>query len=187
MAKASPDSFTPRRLISMINSTIADRNRHPVGIQVGEGRCNLRHTRRDRNRDGQDIIGQQGRAGGLGRQFAQVIAGHNISAAAARVGMDGLFVRNGDDHHQGDNRERDGEHIAQRAAAGHGQDDHDFLGGIGRGGERIRGKNGQANRFSNRLMRRIGGLERVADQPAPPIFTWHCIDSGFEYPLSLFS
>ena len=79
----------------------ADGDPHPVGVQIGKGRSDLRHTGRNRNRHREDIIGQQRRAGGLGGQLAQVIARDNIGAAAARVGVDGLLVGNRDDHHQG--------------------------------------------------------------------------------------
>ena len=54
------------------------------------------------------------------------------------------------------------------AVPGNGQDDQDFLSGVGRRGERVGGEDRQADQLADGLVGRIGGRQRPADQPTGP-------------------
>jgi hypothetical protein len=118
----------------------------------------LRHARRDRYGHGQDIVGQQGGAGDLGRQLAQVVAGDDVGAAPARVGVNGLLIRNRDDSQQDDNGDGDGKRQRKGRRAGQSQHDQNLLGGVSCGGERVRRKHRQTDPLGDRLVRRVSRL-----------------------------
>ncbi len=88
----------------------------PVGEERRKCRGDLRHTRGDGHGHGQDVVGEQGRAGRLGGQLAQVVARDDVGAAAARVGMDRLFVGKGDNRQQDRDGDRDRETRSPSAA-----------------------------------------------------------------------
>ena len=141
---------------------------HPVGVQGGERRGDLRHARGDRHGHGEDVVGQQRGACGLRGQLAQVVAGHDVGAAAARIGVNGLLVRHGDDQQQGGDGDRDREHVAEGQAAAGRQDDQDLLRGVGRRRQRIRGENRQPDQLADGLVRRIGRRQRASDERGAP-------------------
>ncbi len=133
--------------------------------QGGVGRYDLGDAGGDRDGDRQDVVGEQGGPGGLGRQLSQVIAGDDVGAAAAGIGMDGLFVGNGDDRQQRHDGHGNGEEIAVGNGSGAGDDAQDLLGGIGGGGQGVGGKNGQPYSLADGLVRGVGGGDGPADDP----------------------
>ena len=95
-----PDSRMPRRL-SIVTSTMKPMpSADPVRLQLREGRDQRGHAGGDADRDGQDVADQQRRAGGQRRQLAEVVLGHDVAAAAVRVGLDRLPVGDADDDQQ---------------------------------------------------------------------------------------
>jgi len=78
--------------------TNADGDDYAEVGQIGEGRHDLGHAGGDRYSDGQDVVGQQRRAGDLGRHFAQVVAGDDVGPTTVGVSEDGLPVTDGDDN-----------------------------------------------------------------------------------------
>ena len=101
----------------MMNSTMADGDLDAIRVEVRERRCDLRDAGRDGHGDGQDVVGQQGGAGGLRGQLAQVVACDDVRAAAAGVGVDGLLVREGQDGQQDDDADGEGHGVAQAGRA----------------------------------------------------------------------
>ena len=65
----------------------------------------MRDAGGDRDRDGQNIIGQQRGRGDHRRNVAQVIAGNDIGAASVRIGVDRLFIRNCQQRQQRDGQQ----------------------------------------------------------------------------------
>lgn len=53
-----------------------------------DGRCAGRHA----DGDGKDIIGEDRAASHKGREFAEILPGHGIRAAAAGIGLGNLHV-----------------------------------------------------------------------------------------------
>ena len=68
------------------------RNRHFIWQQRRECRGDSGCSRADAYRNRQNIIDRKRSCGNEPRALAQVIAGHNIGAAAVRIGIDGLPV-----------------------------------------------------------------------------------------------
>ena len=65
-----------------------------------ERRLHRQHAAGDGHGDGQDVVGEQRRAGHQRRRLAEVGLGHDVGAAARRVGVDRLAVREDDDEEQ---------------------------------------------------------------------------------------
>ncbi len=161
-ASTMPDSFTPRRLTTITKTTSTIAEHHPVVVDDREGGGHLGDPRGDRDGDGQDVVHEQRRAGHLGRELPQVVAGHDVGPAPARVGVDRLLVREGDDGQQDDDRHRDRQDEGQGRRARHRQDDHDLLGRVGGGRERVRGEDREAHGLADRLVRRVRGRRAAA-------------------------
>jgi len=71
--------------------------------------------------------------------------------------VNGLFVRDGDNRQQTDNRNGDGEDVAESGCTCYCQDDQDFLGGVSSGGECVGGKDGQSDQPANGLVWSVSG------------------------------
>ena len=54
----------------------------------------------DADRDGKDVVDEQGGGGDESRPLAQIVMGDDIGAAAVRIGMYGLPVGGADDDHE---------------------------------------------------------------------------------------
>ena len=92
----------------------AQADRDPLGPQLGERRGDGRHAGRHRHRDGQDVVDEQRGAGHEGRHLAEVVAAHDVRAAAARVGVDRLAVAGDHQHEQHHDDDRDGHELVER-------------------------------------------------------------------------
>ncbi len=131
----------------------ADSDDDPVGGQVGKGGHDLGHAGGDGHGHGQDVVGQQRRAGHLGGHFAQVVAGDDVGSTAVGVGEDRLPVADGDDDQEDSNSCGNGQRQAEVGQrAGQGQDDQNFFGGIGGRRDGIRGEDGQSDLFADDLV-----------------------------------
>ena len=136
------------------------------GQQARKGRGDLRHTSGDTHGDGQDVVGQQGRAGDLGRQLAEVIPRDDVGPAAVGIGEDRLPVGDRHDRQQHGNRDRDRDGDAQQRgpSPGETEDDQDFFCGVGRGRQCVRRKNGQPHRPADGLVGQVRRHQRTANQ-----------------------
>ena len=80
-----------------------------------------RHTGGDADRHGQHVVDEQRRRGDEGGRLSDVLLRDDVGAAAARVGMDGLPVREDDNgQNRGDDkgdRRRKGERADARRAS----------------------------------------------------------------------
>ena len=65
-------------------------------------------------------------------------------------------------------RYRDREGVDESGCAGAGQDEEDFLRGVGGQRKRIRREDGQSDELADRLVFHVGGLQRSPDQPRAP-------------------
>ena len=100
-----PDSFTPRRFPNAMIQMNADRDRRRgTGTQPGTPSTCAATPADDGHGDGEDVVGEQRDAGDLRGQHAEVVAGHDVGAAGARVRLDRLAVREHQDHEQDDDR-----------------------------------------------------------------------------------
>ena len=145
------------------------RQRDGVLVNGREGRGHLGDRRGDRHGHRQDVVHEQRRAGHLRGEVAQVVAGHDVGPAAARVGVDRLLVGERDDGEQDHDRHRDRHHEGEGGRARHRQDDHDLLRGVGGGRQRVGGEDGEADRLADRLVGRVCRGQRPADQPGAPV------------------
>ncbi len=82
--KSGARFFDPAQVDQHDKNDHAHSDLDTVRKELRISRDDLGHTRRDGNRHGEDVIGQQGGAGGLGGQLTQVIAGDDVGAAAVR-------------------------------------------------------------------------------------------------------
>ena len=143
------------------------RDRHPVGEQGAEGGGERRGPRRHRDRDRQDVVGQQRHPGDLGRQEPEVVAGDQVGAARLRVGLDGLAVGEQEDAEDRQERQGDRDHHREDADGGRlDQDVQDLLGRVRRRGEVVAGEDGQGGRLAEPLVdETLGRQRRPDDQP----------------------
>ena len=74
------------------------RRRHAPVEEAREDRGQRRDAGRDGDGDGQHVVGQQGAGGHQAGTPPEVVAGHDVRAAAVGIGADGLLVA---DHHDG--------------------------------------------------------------------------------------
>ena len=109
----------------------------PLRIERRKRGSDLRDTRRDRDGDRQDVIGEQRRAGRLCGQLAQVIARDDVGAAAAGIRVDRLLVRQGQDGEQDDDPDGQRHRKGQPGHARARKDQHQFLGRVRDRGHRI--------------------------------------------------
>ncbi len=113
-AKSIPDSRTPRRLASTITTRQRERQSDLVrGERRGERRDGI-DPGRDRDSDGEDVVGQQRRGRDEARRRAEVLARHDVRAAARLVHAHRLPVGEDDDPEQARDRDRDREDEMRR-------------------------------------------------------------------------
>ena len=110
-ASRAPHRLTARR------TAIVPRPKASVS-RDGERRGERGDAGRDRDGHGEDVVGQQAARCEERRRVAEIHVGHDIGAAAVRVGADHLTVGqpHGDDQH--DDRHGERKRRAERAAAG---------------------------------------------------------------------
>ncbi len=115
---------------------------------------------------GQHVVDQKRGGGHQPRGRAEVGAGHDVGAAARRIRVDGLLIRDGDHHEEaGDGH---GHRHGQMGRGHAGQDEHeqDLFRRIRHGGERIGGEDGEGDALREPLVARLGQGHRPPDQPA---------------------
>ena len=69
-----------------------DREPHPIRVEARRRGDDRRDAGRDRDRDGEDVVGEQGDAGELRGEESEVVLRDDVRAAGARVGLDRLAV-----------------------------------------------------------------------------------------------
>ena len=159
----------PRRLASVINTISTIPSEHAMVREALElrDRDDRRDAGRDRHRDGEDVVDEQRRAGDQRRVLAEVLAAHDVAAAAARVGEDRLAVRERDDREQDRDRDRDRdqrvepEREARRAERG---DEEDLLGRVRRRRDRVGGEDRERDGLRDALVLLLGRRQRPTDQ-----------------------
>ena len=87
-----PDSLTPRRFISASSATRPELTAHRVRRERRDRRDDVGDSGRDGDRDGQDVVDQQGAGRDQGGVAAEVGAADGVRPAAVRVGVTGLPV-----------------------------------------------------------------------------------------------
>ena len=94
-----PDSLMPRRFASVMMQDDREAHRDAVLLEPFElrDRDDGGDTGRHRHRDREDVVDHQRRARDERRVLAEVLAAHDVGAAAARVREDRLAVRRGDE------------------------------------------------------------------------------------------
>ena len=102
-------------------------------VQLRDRRGDREHAGGDRDSDRKDVVdGERGRRGEPG-DVPEVLARDDVRAAAARVRLDRLTVRERHDREQDADGERDRDRARERAGPGDGEDEQDFVGRIGAG------------------------------------------------------
>ncbi len=148
---------------------------HPVGIRPGKSAGDGRDAGGHAHCHRQHVVHQQGGARHLGRQLAQVLLGHDVGAAAAGVGEDGLPVADGEDRQQQHDPDRHGPRPGQhrRPEGRHGhvgpQGGHDFAGGVGHGGEGVGAEHRQGDGIADAGFVAFLAGEAAAQQEASDI------------------
>ena len=132
-----------------------------------ERRLHRQHAAGDGHGDGEDVVGEQRRPGDERRHLAEVVLRDDVGAAARRVGVDRLAVRQDDDEQQGGDDDREG----TRRVEGDGadarleqQDDEDLVGRVRRRRHRVGREDRQGDALAQPLMALLGRGDRLADQ-----------------------
>ena len=118
--------------------------------QRGEGRGDGLHPGREADRGGEHVVHQQRGGRQQAGQHPQVFPGHHVGAAARRIAVDRLVVRQRHDGKQRRDHQADGQRPGQADAAGQDQGQVDLLVGIGDGGEGVGEKAARARTLFRR-------------------------------------
>ncbi len=120
---------------------------------------------RHRHGDREHVVDEQRAARDERGRDAEVLPRHDVRAAAARIGEEGLAVARRDDGEQHDDDQRQRHQVAEGEHARHGhQDEEDLLGRVGRGGDRVRGEDRQGDDLAEPLMVLFARRDRAADE-----------------------
>ena len=117
-AKRIPASRTPRRFASAISTTQTSDRASSCDAQRRDGRGEREHARGHRDRDGQDVVGEQRRGRDEARDAAEVLLRDDVRAAGALVHLHRLPVGEDDDREQRRDRDRDREDAVRGARRG---------------------------------------------------------------------
>ena len=119
----------------------------------------------DRDRDGEDVVGEQRDAGDLRRQQAEVVAGDDVGAAGGRVGLDRLPVREDQEPSTTSSAIVIGTTSAERGDAdGRHEDAEDLLGRVGRRREVVGREHRERGRLAEPLVLEPLGVQRRTEQ-----------------------
>ena len=177
MANALLDSRTPRRLTAasttMKPTAISTRN----GLSTGHRRDDVVDAGGDRHGDRHDVVDEQRRGDDEPGLLAEVLAGDLVVAAARRVGLDQLAVREHDDEQQHDDRERDPRPEGEEPEPADQQDHQQLLRRVRHRGERVAREDRQREVLGEQLPLELVGGERIADQPVLGCVR-ECVSSG---------
>jgi hypothetical protein len=128
------------------------------------GHCghDVRHTGRYRDRNGQDVVDEQGGGGDQGGVSVEVGPADGVGAAAVRIGVAGLPVRGDDDDEQQQNCRGDPGRQVQECEPAEAQHQQDLLGGVCVGRQRV-----AAEHRERQLLREQRVAESFAAQGSP--------------------
>ncbi len=147
-----------------------ERDLDPEVVGGRDDRLDLGDRRCGRDRDRHHVVDQQGGCRDQPEDRRQVGLGHDVGAAAVRVGATDLPVRDRHDRQQDRDGDRDLERQDQRAGAGHQQHAQDLLGRIGRRADRVRAEDGQGLGLGQPFADLLLGRQRAAeDHRAHPV------------------
>ena len=141
-----------------------ERQRQLVPLQARHRRGQREHAGGDRDRDGEDVVGEQRRRRDEAREPAEVLLRDDVRAARALVDEHRLPVREHDDREQHGDPDRDREH--QMRGAGRGADEHDQrrLGGVRDRRERVGGEDRQREELREERLLHLPRRHRAPDQ-----------------------
>ena len=115
----------------------------PVVVRRRDDRLDLGDRRGRRHRDRHDVVDEQRRGGDEPEDRREVGPGHDVRAAAVRVGPADLPVRHRHDGQQDGDRDRHLDRQQHRRRAAEDQDPQDLLGRVGRRRDRVRAEDGE--------------------------------------------
>ena len=137
------------------------------GSSSGSADVDLRDRRGDRDRDGEDVVDEEGAGSDQGWQPPEVLLGDCVGAAAVRVGDADLAIA------RRDHREQDGDGDGHLEAEGEGgcscHDEHpqDLLGRVGARADGVRAEDGQRLRLAEALPDLLGRGQWPTEQDPP--------------------
>ena len=152
----------PRRFASVSSDTNAMAiSSRSVG-QLRDRRRDRRHAGSRRHCHGQDVVDDQRRAGEQAGVDADVRLRDVVSAAATRIRLDQLHVREGNDRRQRRDGHGDGHGVVQRASTREDQHQENFLRRVRGGREVVGGEDGQRLHLAQTLVRQVRRGDRSA-------------------------
>ena len=107
--------------------------------------------------------------------FAEVLGGDGVAAAAVGIGVDGLAVGEVDDGEQADDGEADGDDVCDAGDAEGDEQGEGGFGAVGGGAEGVEAEDGDAGDGADVLGAFFGGGEGLADEE---IEERHALPSG---------
>ena len=146
----------------VIRAIDAERDLDPDVVQRRHDRVDLGDRRGRRHRDRHDVVDEQAPRPRPARQRREVLAGHDVGAAARRVGAADLAVRERDHGQEHDDRDRHLDRDEERARAGDHEDPQDLLGGVGGGADRVGAEDRQGELLGSR-----SNASSSFDEPPP--------------------
>ena len=164
-AKIRPDSFTPRKFMNAMIQISTTAIEHAIRVDAWERRVERGDAGGCAHRDGEDVVGEERDACDLRGQHAEVVASDDVGATGAGVGLDGLAVREHQDHEQGDDPERQGHQRPERQESGAAdqEDGEHLLGRVRDRGERVAGEHRQRGRVVEALVDLLVGTDLATE------------------------
>ena len=146
------------------------RSRSGSGTRRREGRGDGRDARSDTHRDGHHVVDHERGGRDQPGQQPEVLPADDVGPSAVRVGVDGLLVRQRDDHQQHDDRDRDGESESRRGGPGQHEGEQDLLGRICGGRDGVGGEDRERELLGEPLLQLLGRGDRPSQKK--PLHRW---------------
>ena len=140
----------------------ADRDRHLVARQRGHGGRDVVRTRRDRDRDGENVVHQEGRGHEQTPGAAEVRGDDLVVAAAGGVGVNGLPVGSHDNREDERDNGADPHGLQGRHGPGQRKGEKHLVGSVGDRRQSVGGEDRQSDTFGQKLV-----THRVRSHRAP--------------------
>ena len=129
----------------------------------GKGRSQGGDACSNAHGDGEDVVDQQGRRGDKAGELAEIFAGDDVRAAAARIRVYRLAVRKHDDGENGRDDGGDGARKRERAHVDEDEHPQNLFGRVRDRRERIGGQDGKAGDARETFMVGQMGWDRFAN------------------------
>ena len=135
-----------------------------VRLQGRDGGDQCAHAGRDAHCSGEDVVDHERCRGQKAGAFAQVLAGHGVGAAAARIGLDGLPVAEVDDPEQDHDRRAHGHDVFHAEKTERNQEGESRFRPVRGRAQRVEAKDRNPGQGADMLGAFLAGSQRTAEE-----------------------